>query len=73
MICAINWAVPLTDRAVADAVSVIVEFVGARRGTRSQLRDATIPTAETESATASLKRAIFKILSILAPCHEAVK
>ena len=69
--CAINCAVPFTERAVADDVSVIVDPFGASRGTRSQLTEATIATAATGSTTASLKRAIFKILGILSPMPQS--
>jgi hypothetical protein len=66
--CAMSSVVPFTGRAVVDAVSVIVEPVGAKSGTFSQ--PAVTSGSQIALIAANLSRrvrAIFKILSILAP------
>jgi hypothetical protein len=51
MTCAMSWAVPFTESAVADAVSVIVEPFGARSGTLSQPIGITMAPASAEQRT----------------------
>jgi hypothetical protein len=62
---AITCAVPLTGSAVVEAVSVIVDPLGASSGTRSHATRTMLANAA--HTTARRERAIFKILSILVP------
>jgi hypothetical protein len=65
--CAMRSVEPLTGRAEAVVVNVIVDPEGARSGTRSHELDSTSAAAESDQKDAQRNRDIMKTLNILLP------